>query len=111
MDEAKVRAYRFLVAQALLHVKWDLGWLLRGLSWWNPRDLVIQARMARRAALRAYAFHNVAIHSAYDFERFSEERFWADIDAFHRDCPDARCPYRDVFERFLRGEPVSIQEP
>ena len=109
--EAKVRAYRVLLAQGLLHLKWDLACLLGGFSWCRPRLALAQARSARQAALRAYAFHNLAIRSSFDFAGFSEEEFWADIDKFRRKCPDALCPYREVFERCLRGEPVNIVAP
>jgi hypothetical protein len=111
VDEARVRAYRVLLAQGLLHLKWDLACLLGGFSWLRPWRALTQARAARRASLRAYAFHNLAIRSAVDFRGFSEETFWADIDRFQRDCPDALCPYREVFERCLRGEPVNITAP
>jgi hypothetical protein len=111
VEEARARAYRVLLAQGLLHLKWDLAGLLGGLSWFRPRLALAQARAARRAALRAYAFHNLAIHSTFDFAGFSEEAFWSDIDRFRRGCPDALCPYREVFERCLRGEPVHIVAP
>ena len=67
MDETRVRAYRLLLAQGLLHLKWDLACLLGGFSWLRPRLALAQARAARKAALRAYAFHNLAIRSAFDF--------------------------------------------
>src|SRR5947209_4900375 len=111
MEEARVRAYRVLLAQGLLHLKWDLACLLGGVSWLRPWRALLQAGAARRAALRAYAFHNLAIRSTFDFAGFSEDAFWADIEQFRRDCPDALCPYREVFERCLRGDPVYIVAP
>lgn len=111
VDENRIRAYRILLAQGLLHLKWDLACLYGGFSWFRPWLALYQARAARRAAMRVFAFHNLAIQSTLDFTRFSEERFWADIEMFRRDCPDALCPYREVFERCLRGEPVEIVAP
>src|SRR5688500_7546997 len=111
MDEARVRAYRVLLAQGLLHLKWDLARFYGGLSLTRPWRLLSESRAARTAASRAFAFHNLAIFAASDFEGFSEERFWADINGFRSDCPDALCPYREVFERCLRGEPVCIVAP
>ena len=111
MDEARVQAYRMLLSQALLHVKWDLARFYGGLSFTRPWQLLRESRAVRTAAFRAFAFHNLAIFAASDFAEFSEDAFWADIDKFHCDCPDALCPYREVFERCLRGEPVSIIAP
>lgn len=110
MDATKTRAYLIVLAQGLLHLKWDLACLLGGLSWWPPHAIG-QLRAARRAALRAYALHNLAIRSTFDFTGFSEEQFWADIEKFQRDCPGALCPYRTVFELCLRGEAVNIVAP
>ncbi len=111
MDEARVRAYRVLLAQGLLHLKWDLARFYRGLSLTRPWQLLRESRAVRTAAFRAFAFHNLAIFAASDFAGFSEDAFWADIDKFRRDCPDALYPYREVFERCLRGEPICIMEP
>jgi hypothetical protein len=111
MDEARVRAYRVLLAQGLLHLKWDLARFYGGLSLTRPWRLLGESRAIRNAAFRAFAFHNLAIRAASDFAGFSEDAFWADIDKFRRDCPDALCPYREVFERCLSGEPVNIVAP
>jgi hypothetical protein len=108
MDEAKQRAYRFVLSAGLLHVKWDLACWYGGFDFWNWRR---QARAARRASLRAFAFHNLAIHTSRDFQGFSEQKFWEDIELFRRDCPDALCPYREMFNRCLRGEPQDIIAP
>ena len=111
MDESRVRAYRVLLAQGLLHLKWDLAQFYGGLSLTRPWELLRESRAVRAASFRAFAFHNLAICAASDFARFSEDAFWADIEKFRRDCPDALCPYREVFERCLRGEPVNIVAP
>jgi hypothetical protein len=111
MDEVRVRAYWVLLAQGLLHLKWDLARFYGGLSLTRPWQLLRESRAIRTAALRAFAFHNLAIFASSDFAGFSEEKFWADIERFHHDCPNALCPYRQVFERCLRGEPVTIIAP
>ena len=111
MDESRVRAYRMLLAQGLLDLKWDLARFYGGLSLTRPWQLLGESRAVRTAACRAFAFHNLAIFAASDFAGFSEEAFWADIDKFHRDCSGAMCPYREVFERCLRGESICIIAP
>ena len=108
VNETRVRAYRVLLAQGLLHLKWDLAGFYRGLSLSRPWRLFRQSRLIRTAACRAFAFHNLAIFAAADFVDFSEEKFWADIERFRGDFPDAICPYREVFDQCLRGDPVSI---
>lgn len=108
MDEARMRAYRIVLAQGFLHVKWELAGLLGGFEWFRPRRAMAQVSLARQAALRAYAFHNLAICSARDFEGFLQDAFWSDIESFHRKCPNAIGQYREVFERSLRGEQVHI---
>jgi hypothetical protein len=108
MEEARKRAYRVILCAGLLHVKWDLACWYGGS---DPQDAIRQGEDARRASLRAFAFHNLAIHAAADFARFSEEMFWRDIGQFQRDSPDALCPYREIFERCLRGDPVNIIAP
>ena len=92
-------------------VKWDLARFYGGLSLSRPWQLLRQSRAVRTAAFRTFAFHNLALFAASDFAGFSEEAFWSDIDKFRRDCPNALCLYREVFERCLRGEPVSIVAP
>jgi hypothetical protein len=111
MDESRMRAYRVLLAQGLLHLKWDLAKFYGGLSLARPWQLFGESRAIRTAAFRAFAFHNLAIFAASDFVGFSEDAFWAEIDNFRRDFPEALCPYREVFERCLRGEPVTIIAP
>lgn len=108
VNETRVRAYRVLLARGMLHLKWDLSGFYGGLSLFLPWKLLRQSRLIRIAACRAFAFHNLAIFAANDFVDFSEERFWEDIEKFRRDFPEAFCPYRDIFEQCLRGEPVSI---
>lgn len=108
MDEQRIRAYRTVLAQALLHLKWDLAGLLGGFRWFQPWSLLAQTRAAYRAAFRAWAFHNLAIHSVKDFSGLREDEFWNDIARFQQRFPQVHCPYAAVFERCLLGEPVNI---
>ena len=61
MDESRVRAYRVLLAQGLLHLKWDLARFYGGLSLTRPWELFRESRAVRAASFRAFAFHNLAI--------------------------------------------------
>src|SRR5262245_44090146 len=97
MEERRGRAYLVRLGQGLLHLKWDLARFYGGLSLSQPWRLFRESRAVRTASFRAFAFHNLAIFAASDFAGFSEEKFWADIDSLRRDCPDALCPYREVF--------------
>lgn len=111
MDHIRTQAYRFLLAQALLHLKWDLVSFRSGLSLFRPWQLLSARRRIHIAAQRAYTFHNLAIYATLDFKGFSEEWFWKDIDGFSRRFPETLCPYREVFARFLRDQPVCIIAP
>ncbi|HEY1067683.1 MAG TPA: hypothetical protein VGE52_16280, partial [Pirellulales bacterium] len=111
MDEDRKRAYRLLLAAALLHLKWDLACALGGLSWLRPRQLIGQAQAVHIASLRAYALHNLAIASQWDFHFFDEEAFWAGIDRFTLSHPAEAFSYRTIFERCLNGDPPNIVAP
>jgi hypothetical protein len=108
MDELRKSAYRAVLAAGLVHIKWDL-------ACWNggARLLYLSGHIdaARRAAYRSRMLHNLAIFSAYDFEGFREELFWRDVDQFQKQWPSATCPYHNIFERTLRGEPVHVLAP
>lgn len=111
MDQTRLNAYQVVLAQGLLHLKWDLACLIGGFSWLHPWNWRSALRSAHIAAHRACAFHNLAIFSTHDFKNFSEDQFWADLTQFHERFPEALCPYRDVFERYMRGESVDIVNP
>jgi hypothetical protein len=111
MDLARKHAYRVILSAGLLHLKWDLACLLGGFAWRNPRQALMQIRAAYRAAKRAYAFHNLAIVSTFDFEGFSEDTFWDGLEKFQREHAESLWPYRVIFERCLRGEEVNIISP
>jgi hypothetical protein len=108
MDEIRKRAYHVLLSAAMLHLKWDLVCWYGGIE---PLEAELQADAARRASRRAVAFHNLAISASNDFAGFSEEAFWQELEKFRCEFPDAVCPYRQIFERSLRGDSVSIIAP
>jgi hypothetical protein len=85
--------------------------LLGGFAWINPRRVLLPIRAARRAAQRAYAFHNPAISAVSSFEGFSEEKFWDGVEEIQRKNPEALAPYRVIFERCLHGEVTNITAP
>jgi hypothetical protein len=112
MERERERAYRFVLAAGLLHLKWDLACLFGGFSWLNPRSLRRQLRAAHRAAFRAGAFHNLAIFSTQGFAGFAEEQFWHDIEQFSMKFPGFDwADYRSMFDRVLAGEDVQITAP
>lgn len=111
MDAAREQAYRFLLSAAMLHLKSDLACLYGGFSW-LPWRLRHQVRSVQRAAYRAAVFHNLATFAVCGFGRFSEDRFWLDVERFSRDFPEAIWSnYRGMFEALLRGEAVSVIQP
>ena len=111
MEADRERAYRLLISAVFLHVKWDLSCMYGRVSW-SPWRLRHQYRNARRAAYRVATFHNLAIFSTWNFERFSEERFWREVDQFLHDFPESNWSnYRGMFEASLRGEPVNVIQP
>jgi hypothetical protein len=111
MDTARKNAYRLVLAAGLLHLKWDLACVLNGFGWLSPRRVMLQVRAMRRAAARAYAFHNLAIFSTQEFHGFDEGMFWGDIEKFDRKSATDPSNYRLIFERCLRGEEVNIVSP
>ncbi len=111
VEATREQASRLLLSAGMLHVKWDLACLYGGFSW-LPWRFWQQARNARRAADRAFTFHNLAIFAAQDFEGFSENRFWREVEQFTSHYPESRWSnYRGMFEASLRGEPVHVVQP
>ena len=110
MDTDRQRAYRTVLSASALHMKWDLGCALGGLSWlpWRRRE---QMRSIERAAHRAFAFHNLAIFAARDFQGFREDCFWSDVDRFHAAFPESRWDYRALLDAVLRGDPFNVTSP
>ena len=112
MNPDRKKAYLALLATGMLHVKWDLACWHGGLSWLSPRHAWRQLRAAQVAAARSVAFHNLAIFSVRDFSEFREHEFWRDLDWLRNKHPDGiRADYRDLFERYLRGERIEIIRP
>lgn len=102
VDADRERAYRILLSAAALHTKWDLSCVLGGISWlpWRRREPM---RAVQRAAHRSFAFHNLAIFAARDFQGFREDCFWSDIERFYAAYPEAKAfgNYREMFEASL----------
>jgi hypothetical protein len=102
MDEHRKAAYRYLLYQALLEIR-PLGWLrvpLWPLHW--RREL----RRIRRAGEVADWFHNLAMFSALDFERFDEAWFWRELDQRDKRHPEYDLQaYRVRFEEHLARSP------
>lgn len=111
MDDDTKRAYRLVLASALLHLKWDLASCLNRVKWYRPRRALAQLRNAQLASRRAIVFHNLAIFSSRNFDGFSEQTFWNEVSRFQQLNPDTLCPYRSIFEKCLHGENVDIVCP
>lgn len=112
LAESRKNAYRLVLAAGMLHLKWDLAGCYDGFSWVRPWRFMRQCRSAIRAAQRSSAMHNLAIFASLDFEHFSEDQFWRDIDEFCRRYPDdVTANYRQLFDRCLNGEAVHIMAP
>ena len=106
MDERRKTAYRYLLYQAMLDIR-PLAWyrFWTPLGWWRER------RRIKCAGVIADWLHNLAQHSAHNFERFDEERFWHDFDYAHSRCPEFGLErYRQRFETML-GETTESQSP
>jgi hypothetical protein len=111
MEATRERAYHMLLSASLLHIKWDLACLFGGIHL-TPWGFSRQMRACRRAACRAFAFHNLAILASQNFEGFSEGRFWGDVERFLKSYPESGwSDYRSMFERCLRGEEIDIIAP
>lgn len=111
MDATRRRAYEYLLAAGMLHVKWDLACWQGSVPWWR-RLVGMQALAANRAAARSFAFHNLAIFAANDFAGFEESRFWSGVAKFYEEFPECNTmDYREIFERYVRGEELAIVSP
>ncbi len=98
MDEARKRAYRHLLYWATLDIR-PVAWLPL-----HHRLLPFASGTERqqisRAGVLADWLHNLAVYSAWDFERFSEEWFWRDHETACRRHPELR-RYRRIFDMWL----------
>lgn len=84
VDTARKKAYRYVLYWALLEcrrVRW-IAW-----SWkekLNPLCWGRIARNVRAAGGLCEWLHNLALFSALDFDRFDEDRFWADYELLRK---------------------------
>jgi hypothetical protein len=107
MDEARKRAYRLLLYQAML--------VIRPLAWRNPEDaaavnvahtppgdIETLFRVGRYCGAVAEWMHNLAHFSATDFAGFNEEWFWEDYERLRQAFPDFSPDwFRGRFEGYL----------
>ena len=64
----------------------------------SPRYWRQELRFIRYCGALADAIHNLAMFSSYDYERFEEDTFWADIDRVRARFPGMADHYRGRFE-------------
>jgi hypothetical protein len=106
MDERRKHVYRYLLYEAMLHIR-GLGWLCWG--WWrvwNPLYWRREGRRIRCAGAVADWLHNLAFFSAVDFRGFNEEWFWRDFESARSRYPELGLEhYREMFERRLAQPP------
>ena len=99
MDEARKRAYRYLIYYAMLDIR-PLAWrknLLEDHEEWN---------VVRYAGNLADCLHNLALYSTLDFVHFDEEWFWKDFRRLEEKYPQfGLSRYRDRFENELSASP------
>jgi len=91
MDEARKKAYRFLLYHAMLDIR-PIQWLPRS---WNPFRW---RRLHQKAGVIADWLHNLAQFSALEFEGFDEDWFWREFRQFNERYPDyGLSHYQDLF--------------
>lgn len=104
MDEMRKRAYRYLLYRAMLEIRPVASMRLGILRRMNPVLWHRSATQIRRAGVIADWLHNLASHSAHDFEGFREEWFWREYDGLNKAHPEYHLPeFKRVFENALAG--------
>ena len=100
MDSQRQEAYRHLLYTALLHLRAGP----RDVVWWSPASWRRTASELRQHKALADCFHNLALFSVRDFERFDEELFWQDVarlgQAHGSELVDR---YRRIFDEYVAG--------
>lgn len=69
----------------------------------SPRYWSREFRFIRYCGALADALHNLAMFSSYDYERFEEDTFWAEIDRIGARFPGMADNYRGRFEGRFSG--------
>ena len=77
--------------------------------WWWPGSWWRRAAELEKLKALADAFHNLALFSVEDFERFDEERFWKEIEALgRRHGAELVERYRRIFDAHVEGREVWV---
>ncbi|MDB6058292.1 MAG: hypothetical protein JWO95_2136 [Verrucomicrobiales bacterium] len=77
--------------------------------WWNPVSWRRMASELRQHKALADCFHNLALFSVQDFERFDEERFWQDIERLgRRHGHELVERYQRIFDEYVAGRAVYV---
>jgi hypothetical protein len=100
MESKRQEAYRHLLYTALLHLRAGH----RDVVWWSLQSWRRAASELRRSRALADCFHNLALFSVRDFERFDEDRFWQDIQHLGQTHGSELVErYRRIFDEYIDG--------
>ena len=100
MDLKRQEAYRHLLYTVLLHLRAGR----RRPVWWNPFSWWHAAFDLYLCRDLADSFHNLALFSIRDFERFDEKRFWQGIEFLGKEHgPEFVERYRRIFDAYVAG--------
>ena len=98
MDEHRKNAYRYLLYCAMLDIRGIQYITYRPLRLLNPFALRRELRRAARAGAVADWLHNLAAHSAHDFDEFKEDWFWDQYERMVKWYGDGISNYRAAFD-------------
>lgn len=93
-------AYNYLLYSAMLEIR-GLQSVTHPLPKWrliSPRYWSRELRFIRYCGALADALHNLAMFSSYDYDRFEEDTFWAEIDRIRTQFPGMADHYRGRFD-------------
>ena len=100
MDTQRKEAYRHLLYTALLHLRSGH----RDVVWWSFPSWFRTASELRKNKALADCFHNLALFSIHDFERFDENMFWEDIKRLRiAQGSEIEVRYRRIFDEYVAG--------
>ena len=108
MDEARKRAYRYMLYYAMLNIRMNIPcgpYSRRYMHWWSPAFWYRVLRRHRYNMALADALHNLAQFSADDFRDFDESMFWKGYERFHRRFGDKwGMNLRSIFDKVCAGK-------
>jgi hypothetical protein len=93
-------AYNYLLYSAMLEIR-GLQSVTHPWPRWriiSPRYWRRELRFIRYCGALADSLHNLAMFSSYDYERFEEDTFWAEIERIRTQFPGMADNYRGRFE-------------